>query len=290
MHEWTAQSFLQIRPTGVVAYTLYYDGRPRSTGKYQSLSEISTYTGSLSKGSIRRLKRCVTILAACAKWKDAIDFKSGNKYRFKLNFITLTLSAPQGNYTDYQVKSKVLDPFLKRCVRKFNLHSYVWRAEYQDNGNIHFHLMTDTFIHYKSLQHNWNQCQNKLGLIDEFEKVHGHRNPNSTDVHAVRKPWELARYIAKYMTKEDPKGKPMSGRCWSASQNLTKAKFLTFDMDKKMNQIWDKADKLFPEDKFTDDFISFIRLSEFGQKLVLPEDIKQQLQDWKDSTINRSKE
>ena len=226
------------------------------------------------------------ILAACAKWKDAIDFKSGNKYRFKLNFITLTLPAEQGNLTDYQVKSKILDPFLKRCTRKFGLTSYVWRAEYQENGNIHFHLMTDCFIHYKSIRHNWNECCARYGLIDKFEKIHGHRNPNSTDVHAVRKPWELARYIAKYMTKMKEDEKPMKGRCWSASRNIMTAKFLKFEMTKELEGIWEKASRLFPEDRIDQDFSSYIFLSAFSQKVLLPVELRAQLEQWKENVLN----
>jgi hypothetical protein len=56
-------------------------------------------------------------------------------------------------------------------------------------------------MHFEKLRNSWNEVQNRLGYIDQFEKKHGHRNPNSTDVHSLRKVKNLAAYFIKYMTK-----------------------------------------------------------------------------------------
>ena len=286
MSEVTLIPYLQIRPSGLVAYSVFDKRGNRAHKRNTTFGGRQAYGGLMEKGTIRRLKRAVMILAACAKWKENKNMKTGKKFKWKVNFITLTLSAEQGEIKDQEIKRRILDPFIKRAARKYGLKSYVWRAEYQDNGNIHFHIMTDCWIHYKSLRRDWNKCQELLGFITRFEEKHGHRDPNSTDVHAVRKPRELAGYIAKYMIKQDPKNKPMGGRVWSASKNLLSFKFLTYEMDSYYEQIWNAADKQLWDKKIEIDFCSFIPLSDFFIKMLLPDREFNALLDWKEKIIN----
>ena len=55
-----------------------------------------------------------------------------------MKFITLTLSDVQA-HTDDSIKEHMLQPFLYWLQRYYNC-SYVWKAETQINGNIHFHI------------------------------------------------------------------------------------------------------------------------------------------------------
>jgi hypothetical protein len=202
-----------IRPYGLILYDRkeYYTKRPKEfqknlfrkgeDSKGMAQRGQKAYTGFISQYSKKRLKRAIGLITAIAKEKRAIAPKSKKEFSFKLNFITLTLSAPQGNLTDKQIKKELLDIFLKRAKRKWKLNSYVWRAEKQKNGNLHFHIITDCWIHYQELRDCWNDCQERLGLITEFERKEGHRHPNSTDVHSIQKIKNLSAYFSKYMTK-----------------------------------------------------------------------------------------
>ncbi|MFQ5865594.1 MAG: hypothetical protein ACE5IW_10230 [bacterium] len=78
---------------------------------------------------------------------------------------------------------------------------YLWRAEAQANGNIHFHVACDKYIPWWQLRHYWNKVQNNLGYIDRFEEKHGHRDPNSTDIHSVKKIRNLGAYLSKEISK-----------------------------------------------------------------------------------------
>lgn len=182
------------------------EGLPRRKLSPWELADLAarrkkTYSGLISPGSARSLRRAIENIVAIALPKTATDFKSGKDFKFKVNFITLTLPCPQSPYTDKEVKKTCLDNWLKAARRRFNLKSYVWRAERQVNGNIHFHLITDCYIQYDQLRDTWNDRLQLLKLIDTFEAKHGHRHPNSTDVHAVSKIRNLAAYMVKYMTK-----------------------------------------------------------------------------------------
>jgi hypothetical protein len=196
---------VQIRPYGVLAYDRIEFLTPRrhqpGRSPLKNLKGKEAYAGLLSPGARKRLRRAIQIICAIAEPKKAMNFKLNKEFKFKLNFITLTLPCPQGSRSDKEIKSKVLDVWLKAAKRKFKLRSYIWRAERQGNGNLHFHIVTDTYVPYDELRDTWNDRLNALGFIDEFEKRHGHRHPNSTDVHAIKKVKNLAAYFSKYMAK-----------------------------------------------------------------------------------------
>lgn len=162
------------------------------------------YSGEMTAHAAKRCKKAINTLLAAAEWKTAMNFKTGKEFRFKLNFITLTLPAPQGEISDKTIKKEVLDVFIKSARRKWKLKSYIWKAERQANRNLHFHLTTDTYIPYDQLRDTWNHCLERLGYISKFEQVHGHRNPNSTDVHATKGIKYLRNYFVKYFTKGAP--------------------------------------------------------------------------------------
>jgi hypothetical protein len=84
---------------------------------------------------------------------------------------------------------------------------YYWVAEKQQNGNIHFHILTDKFVDWKWIRKAWNTRLETLGYISEFKAKHGHNNPNSTDVEDIRSLAKSAVYVTKYTTKIDQQGK-----------------------------------------------------------------------------------
>lgn len=133
-------------------------------------------------------------------------------------FITTTLPATQ-RHSDCEIKRKVLTPFIESLKRTKGIRYYFWRAEAQQNGNIHFHILTDAFIHHKDLRDLWNEHIGKLGYIDDFEEKHNHRDPNSTDIHALEEVNNLEAYIIKYVSKEDGY-RPIKGRIWGCSDEL----------------------------------------------------------------------
>ncbi len=167
------------------------------------------------------------LLAAPKKW---VFQKSTNKrFQFKINFITLTLPTSDQKHTDTYIKRELLHPFLISVGYSHNLKNYIWKAETTKNGTIHFHITTDTFIHYKDLRRAWNKQLERHGYIDEFESRNGHRNPNSTDVHAVINVKNLGAYMCKYLTKNDDTRRAIVGKLWSASSNLSASNKLTLD-------------------------------------------------------------
>lgn len=241
---------LQIRPGMLLAYDIT-DPRPPRRASYTHFSKIDlpeqqsslgaditkqvTYSGLITPGSAIRLRKCINILISIAQWKEVKHFDRDEMYKFKVNFITLTLPSAQLKVTDDELKKKALAPWLRYWRSKSKGLSYVWRAERQKNGNLHFHICTDRFIHYQEICSTWNRYLNQFHFIDQFEKRNGHRNPNSTDVHSVNSIDNLAGYLVKYMAKLDPNEQRIQGKVWDASLNLKKANYCDTIIDSDLN-------------------------------------------------------
>ena len=167
------------------------------------------------------------LLAAPKKW---VFQKSTNKrFQFKINFITLTLPTSDQKHTDTYIKRELLHPWFMSMAYSHNLRNYIWKAETTKNGTIHFHITTDTFIHHKDLRKTWNKQLERNDYIDQFEAKFGHRNPNSTDIHAVKNVRNLGAYMCKYLAKNDETRRAIVGKLWGSSYNLSASNKLTID-------------------------------------------------------------
>lgn len=188
----------------------------------------------LSKKAGERIKEKVSWLYELARNKTVITSSKKTLFSFKMNFITLTLPALQAHTTD-EITSQCLNQFLTECKSRFKLENYVWRLEFQKNGNAHYHIATDTFIDYLDAKLIWNRCLRKLGYISLYREKFENMNfaeycrtqsnggktdfntlrerygrgratnwdsPNTVDVRAVTNAKNIAFYISKYITKK----------------------------------------------------------------------------------------
>lgn len=230
--------YVSINPSRLCYYTRAegnYGGRSRKQiESYGNLANNEHY-GIISSKARNRIKTAIDWMIYLASDKKHFDKKKNRSFKFKLTFVTLTLSSTQC-HTDEEIKEKLLNHFLVIARQKWKVNRYLWRAESQKNGNIHFHVLTDKFIPWDELRHVWNRIQNKLGYIDryainqrEFHKSgfhyrpkleriwnyykqkqayktgisEGWQNPNSTDIHSINRINNLSAYLSKYCAKND---------------------------------------------------------------------------------------
>lgn len=158
------------------------------------------HEGIMSLKARKRIEIALQWLLYISKPKRVTAADTGKKFTFKINFITLTLPSQQ-MHSDEEIKQIVLKNFIDRLSKSHGLQNYIWRAEAQANGNIHFHLTTDIYVHYNEIRRVWNECCELLGYVSEYEKKWRNRNPNSTDVHSVKHVKNLASYLSKYISK-----------------------------------------------------------------------------------------
>lgn len=209
--------------------------------------------GILSRGARKRMGKAIDILVMGAKKKTAINPKTGKQFDFKLSFVTLTISSSR-IYKHSFCRDNLLQPFLRWLRRTAGANAYVWKAELQERGQIHYHLITDVFVDYRVLRKKWNELQEKNGILDDFKEKYGHSDPNSTDIHAVWKDSQVKNYLKKYFWKDyfkrkDDQGNEIEcfdqeagkseedriidGKAWDCSVNLKKGSYLSVEIDMK---------------------------------------------------------
>lgn len=134
-----------------------------------------------------------------AEKKRIYEKKTKKTFSFRLAFITLTLSAKQA-HTDEYIKEHMLQPFIYWMQRNYKA-SYVWKAETQINGNIHFHITIDTFVHWRSVRAKWNSLLSKHSYCKVFQDGTNDKGNSATQIKAIKNEKGLAACIGGYLTK-----------------------------------------------------------------------------------------
>lgn len=239
---------------------LYPQTGKKDNKKYNNLS-IKKSSYQLSNNSKRQLMRSVNNLAFLSQPRNIVS-KKGKVYKnFRIGFITLTLPSRQ-IHSDTIIKKKCLDHLFQELRTFYSVKNYVWKAELQRNGNIHFHIFLDKYVDYNAVKRRWNRIVNKLGYVDrysskmselsllEYARLRGKKveeikevyakgcknkwkSPNSVDCKIAKSSKEIGAYMAKYLLKDVTK-KELSeedierirafGKFWSRSQSLSKLK------------------------------------------------------------------
>lgn len=176
------------------------------------------YNGFMSTATKSKIRKILSAWLLSTESYNSKHKSTNYKSMRKLTFATLTLSSEQC-HSDKQIKREILIPFIQHLCRRFNLKHYFWKAEKQDNGNIHFHLIIDIYIQKEELQHFWNYFQNRLGYIDRYTEKTMKLNPPSTDIRAITSEGKIFDYVMKYVCK-DEMGKLVDGRIWGCSDAL----------------------------------------------------------------------
>jgi hypothetical protein len=168
-----------------------------------------------------------------AKSKSVKTYSGKQIFNFKMSFITLTLPSKQRTCTA-DVTSNLLNNFLTEIRQRTGMTNYVWRLEFQKNGNVHYHLVTDTYIDYFLMRKVWNRILALNGYIEPFQKkmndytLHTYNRafnsggkkdfsdvaksyargkaenwsqPPSVDVKSVISNQAISNYISKYFSK-----------------------------------------------------------------------------------------
>jgi len=248
--------------------------------------------GKISKTAERKINRAIDYLTYLAQPKKLPNTFHGKGLSFRLNFITLTLSSEQ-IHSDHEIMSRLFSPFLQSLRQKWHVTNYIWRAERQSSGGIHYHIITDKFIPWSQLRDVWNRHQQNLGYVTRYRanQLNWHRkgfrprpelykkwsiekqrkaynegirhdwnSPNSTDVHSLLRISNVRAYFKKYMTKSG-QSSDIQGRLWGCSLSLTDLKGATIAIYSSIDDelgIIEKQEsiKTFKGDYFTTIFIT----------------------------------
>lgn len=207
-----------------------------SGGKTQKISNTRK-KNELSPRAKRNLKKSMQWLSFLSRPRRAVWNGAVKSENFTLSFITLTLPCKQ-QHAHSEITKRCLNLFFQNLRKVFELKNYIWRAEIQQNGNIHYHVVIDKYIHYLAIRKYWNNALAKLGYLSlyaekfrnldyqsyvELRMSQGQTDlkkikkawkfgestqwlsPNTTDIHQTRNIKNTIAYISKYLTKDQEK-------------------------------------------------------------------------------------
>lgn len=196
--------------------------------------ERSFHNFQISQNSQKNLRDKINYLYQFSKKRDIVSY-SGKKLKdFRVAFITLTLPAKQKTPTA-SISSELFDPFLQALRQYVKMDNYAWRMEFQKNGNVHYHLVTDSYCDYFYIKQRWNTILEKHGYISDYRnkmssmtwgeyrsayssnshvsaselwkrysrgKAEKWSHPNTVDVKNATSSRAVSFYISKYFSKK----------------------------------------------------------------------------------------
>ena len=229
-------SAIQIRFRSILEYHLDLDSGSRRPTNHTDIRKRKTYSGTLTPHGKKRMERSCEFFLQSTKYKMVNNPILNIKHKFHSAFITLTI--PLQEYNINQIKKDCFTPFIQKLIRDHKLNKYIWKLEFTKEGMPHFHIITDTWIHYKVIRQTWNKLLANAGYLNEYFKTHSNYNANSTDVHSARNHKSSVAYMVKYISKSfdelpDKLRKNIADNCdkigkvWDCSLCLKKFKYYT---------------------------------------------------------------
>jgi hypothetical protein len=194
---------ISIRPG---SFTLFQDlsgcrRKNKLLGLYQSPGVVKADPGgSLSTQSTSKLMKACGYLSLIAQVKKIHNVEKNYFFNLKLSFITLTLPDVQLQ-SDHFCKNVLLKGFLDVMLKRYPALHYVWKAEAQDNGRIHFHIITDHYIPKRYIRYCWNRILYRHGYLRQRLAEKGDIHAPSTEVEAAKNGKDVAVYLRKYIAK-----------------------------------------------------------------------------------------
>ena len=155
-----------------------------------------------------------------------LDKKSTKAYA---SFITLTYGL---HYPEDHLSKKHLEAFIKRIKRKYPIFQFIWVAEKQKRGAIHFHLLTPQYIDKEIINKAWN------GIVQKWQRSQIENGCKQQEVYPnVGKVFEAGKYMTKYMQKS---GANIGGNMYGIdmlTRSLMEPETITLESPTDLNDI-----------------------------------------------------
>lgn len=229
----------------------------RGTNKKTNLPKIkrASHNFEISENAFRTLKKRINWLHHLAKPRSITTYQGKKIYNFRMAFMTLTLPSTQVNPTA-EITSQLLNQFLTEVRQRTGMENYVWRLEFQKNKNVHYHLVSDTYLDYFLILKIWNRILLNYGYVQPYTDKHKNltlsqyadlygkkdksdfklmasryakgckhkwTQPPTVQVNSVVSRQSIAYYLSKYFSKKDEEpctGNPLDDQENSANMRL----------------------------------------------------------------------
>jgi len=175
-------------------------------------------SGGLSQTAKKDINRLVANWQCAVTASQQLWSKGRERRRRYFVMITLTLCAKQVE-SDNVIKRKYLNVWLQNLERVHKGINWLWVAECQQNGNIHFHIIVDRYVRYEWIRRTWNRVLGNGTYIEKFQSKFGYGTPPSVNVEGQKHMNNPAAYITKYLTG-DKYVRDIEGRKWGCCDKL----------------------------------------------------------------------
>lgn len=274
---------IQIRANTAIVYNKWTGRRKKfdfNTWRNGQRLEVvnfankKAYSGELTAGAIKRMSRALNLFVECTPERTVYSKVYDKNIKHKLSFVTLTI--PTAQKIELKTANKqLLEPLLKHLRQVHGMTGYVWKVEVQKRGQLHYHIVSDVYIHYQELRNKWNKLLYKAGFMTEYIKETGHSNANSTDIHSVKKVKDLSSYLLKYFTKQEQNPVALKGKIWDCSKNLKAAKYFETDLTEDLEYDIFKLQQLQKAIIKHKDSFTFIKFQGFKSYQVFPKETQE---------------
>lgn len=144
----------------------------------KNLIRNNEYNGFMSDATGRQVKKLIENWLVSIEIKQGGQIKYENRFSVYPTFVTLTLPFKQ-LHDDNTLKRVLLEPMIQWLTSEkldakgnnigWGVKCYLWRAETQKNGNLHFHIIVDRWIDMTRLRQKWNQILDRLNYVKMFQ-------------------------------------------------------------------------------------------------------------------------
>lgn len=284
-------SHIQVRNRAVLVYDVYYGKASRALTDWRRRNmkrqRAAAYSGLMTPGATKRLRKACCIMAQSCPPKTIYNEVTQRYHRHQFSFITLTLAENDRMLSAREAYDTLLVHFLQWLRRTMGVHTYIWKAELQERGQIHYHITCPNFLHMRKIQFKWNDLQRRAGLLESFKLKHGHDNPPSTQIKTARSVDDMAAYLEKEICKSMQNQEALDGKVWDCSQNLKEAKYFTLEMGNYQERFLELCVQNGHAEALTGDRFTLYRFQEPPEEYVLTREQYAQFRDY--LTVIRSR-
>lgn len=177
-----------VAGSGSSRYRITNDGELIHKPRTYSKKEESKKTTDVRKLTMNKPKVKAKIIA----------FSRASLGSLSMKFITVTF--PAGLPDDLCMQA--LNIWLTKLRQLNEKFEYLWVAERQGNGTLHFHLFTKTFFNIRTI--NFNMAVTIKNILFKNKLHHipfDYTKYNGIDVKVVDKISNIVKYVTKYVTK-----------------------------------------------------------------------------------------
>lgn len=175
------------------------------------------------KSSQRNLRKCIDVFFWGCRRSNGINPITKKRGYFAGNFITLTIPDLHTIIDSKIGYERLLKAYIKWIVKQFGVGSYVWKFEWQERGQGHWHIFTDRYCDQDILRKEWLRILDKCGLVDDWKAKYDYDSIYCCKVKGLKSEKQVKEYLEKYMSKSSQNSRGTEGRTWGASMWIKKA-------------------------------------------------------------------